>query len=565
MDFALTGYPLSESYRGRLERAVGSAPTYLNLLELRQLPIRRLMAELRSIRGQRLFIALESDSTRALLPVFYCLAAFCGASVTQVVYPDLRFEAVGRGRMFKAMASAAYASAAGQYSLRACRREVAKLRRQSRIAVDFPRDAGRILYVMSNLSVGIKAGGSIGHIAGVTNGLLRHGWQVDMAAVEPPAMVSPEAGFGALTPPRTFGLPYELARYRFHAMIVNQIGSWPHRTEYAAIYQRLSNSNYAGVVLSRQLGVPLIVEYNGSEVWVANNWGGGLRYPHDASAVEDLCLQHAHLVVTVSDVLRDELIARGVEPHRIVSYPNCIDPAVFDPDRFSPADTSQLRQHLGFSSEARIAGFVGTFGDWHGVDVLAEAIRQLVDTRESELRRLNTRFLLVGDGAKMPVVQQILGADKYREFCALPGIVPQAQAPLYMAACDMLLSPHVPNPDGSRFFGSPTKLFEYMAMGKAIIASDLEQIGEILHGSRHVSECSGPPSTGTALFCRPGHVGDIVESILLLAREDDARSALGQAARRRALEEYTWDTHVEHILAGARSLHSPQVDVRRAA
>ena len=49
-----------------------------------------------------------------------------------------------------------------------------------------------------------------------------------------------------------------------------------------------------------------------------------------------------------------------------------------------------------------------------------------------------------------------------------------------MAACDLLASPHVPNSDGTPFFGSPTKLFEYMAMGKGIIASDLDQIGEVL-------------------------------------------------------------------------------------
>ena len=49
-----------------------------------------------------------------------------------------------------------------------------------------------------------------------------------------------------------------------------------------------------------------------------------------------------------------------------------------------------------------------------------------------------------------------------------------------LAACDVLASPHMGNPDGTRFFGSPTKLFEYMAMGRAIVASDLEQIGEVL-------------------------------------------------------------------------------------
>jgi glycosyltransferase involved in cell wall biosynthesis len=488
--------------------------------------------------------------------VFYCIAAICPAVQTQVVHPDLQFESVPRWRMLKAVASASFASVAGQYSLRSCRREIAKLQKQLRIEVEFPSEPGRLLYVMSNLSLGLKAGGSVGHIAGVINGLLHNGWEVDAAAVERPAMVSASAGYHPLSPPRTYGVPYELARYRFHSMVVRQINSLPEKQHYNLIYQRLSNSNYSGVVLSRQLRLPLIMEYNGSEVWVAKNWGSGLRYPHDAAAVEAVCLRHAHLVVTVSDVLRDELIERGVDPKRIVSYPNCIDPAIFDPNRFSTEQIQQLRSRLGFAPEEVIGGFVGSFGEWHGVDVLAKAICDLVDNHEDWLLRTGTRFLLVGDGAKMSAVQQILAGEKYRRYCALPGLVAQSEAALHMAACDMLLSPHVPNPDGSRFFGSPTKLFEYMAMGKAIIASDLEQIGEVLRGSRHISDerAASAVEDAPAIFCRPSDVGDIVQSVRLLAEERQLRESLGKAARQRALASYTWDAHVGQILRSMETI-----------
>src|SRR5690606_28271722 len=115
------------------------------------------------------------------------------------------------------------------------------------------------------------------------------------------------------------------------------------RGGFSFIYQRLSAANYLGVIESRRAGVPLVVEYNGSEVWVAKNWGRPLQFHRLAAMAEAAMLRHAHLIVTISDVLRDELIVKGIDRRRIVSYPNCVDPVVFSPDRFSIRDVAALR------------------------------------------------------------------------------------------------------------------------------------------------------------------------------------------------------------------------------
>jgi glycosyltransferase involved in cell wall biosynthesis len=92
-------------------------------------------------------------------------------------------------------------------------------------------------------------------------------------------------------------------------------------------------------------------------------------------------------------------------------------------------------------------------------------------------------------------------------------------------------------PGGTPFFGSPTKLFEYMAMGKAIAASALDQIADVLEHGR------------TALLVRPGDPNDLEEAIQRLAGDPQLRIELGRNSRETALTRHTWRQNARRVLA----------------
>jgi O-antigen/teichoic acid export membrane protein/glycosyltransferase involved in cell wall biosynthesis len=552
----LSNYPLSRAFRQQLEACLQGELRWINIAELRQVSFLNLLRALRQIDAPYLSIATEDQASIALLPVLELFASVSRARHLQTVDAQLQVRACTRAHALKHGVNLAWESLRAGGDMVLAGIALRRLQNAPRVRA-VPGASDRLAYLNCNLWYGLKAGGSVGHISGVANALMDAGLGLTLFSAGDRLLVDERAALVTLPPPRTLALPLESSYYRFGRRGCRTIAQVMKKQPMRFIYQRMSLGNYAGVALSRRFGIPLVLEYNGSEAWVAKNWGRGLRFQKSAELAEEVSIRHAHLVVTVSDVLRDELLARGVEADRIVSYPNCIDPKTFDPGRFSAATLASTREELGFGADDVVATFVGTFGQWHGVDVLAQAIRRMIVERRERLDALRLKFLLVGDGQKMPLVREALAVPNAERYVCLAGLVPQREAPRYLAASDLLLSPHVSNADGSRFFGSPTKLFEYMAMGRGIVASELDQIGEVLWQAISLAATTGPvPPAGeaVAVLVRPGDETALVEGIELLAGDAALRDGLGGNARRLALARYTWGHHVAAILHRMQAL-----------
>ena len=226
------------------------------------------------------------------------------------------------------------------------------------------------------------------------------------------------------------------------------------------IYQRHGRFVVAGVLLARALGVPFVLEYNGSEVWIANHWDPA-RFAPWLRMAEEISLWGASTIVVVSEVLKAELIARGLPSERILVNPNGVDPSKFHPHC---GDRDKLRRDFGFEADHVVVAFVGTFSYWHGIPVLQAAIQKLLGEglpgHLSKSVADSLRFFLIGTGPLQAEFRAALQEYEEQRRVVFAGTVPHDEVPAYLDTADILASPHIPMPDGKPFIGSPTKLFE---------------------------------------------------------------------------------------------------------
>jgi ubiquinone/menaquinone biosynthesis C-methylase UbiE len=139
----------------------------------------------------------------------------------------------------------------------------------------------------------------------------------------------------------------------------------------------------------------------------------------------------------------------------------------------------------------------------------------------------------------------------------LAGRVPQSEGARLLKACDIFVSPHNSHMVDSKFFGSPTKIFEYMAMGGGIVASDLEQIGQILSPALRLSDLEKTDlnvRNERSVLCQPGDVDGFVNAVVELAKRPALWRLLGGNARAAVEQQYSWERHVGRLWPFIRSL-----------
>ena len=283
------------------------------------------------------------------------------------------------------------------------------------------------------------------------------------------------------------------------------------------VYERYSLWSYSGMEYARKMGIPGILEVNAPLI-LEQDKHRGLVDREQAEAIARRVFQAASTIIAVSREVKDYVSQYVTDTDKIQIIPNGVNLQRFD---------HNLSAQNILSTSQFTVGFVGSLKPWHGLPILIDAFAHF------QRNYPQTRLLIVGDGKERDRLNQEIATRKLESAVDFTGAVSPQTVPHWLAQMDIAVAPYPPSED---FYFSPLKVYEYMAAGLPVVASNIGQISEIIDDG--VNGLLTPPGDATAL-------ADALEQ---LWRSPLLRRRLGDSARAKILQHHTWERVVEKIL-----------------
>ena len=242
--------------------------------------------------------------------------------------------------------------------------------------------------------------------------------------------------------------------------------------------------------------------------------GGRLRRRWLGEALGGICG-----AIAISGGVAEDLRATGLEPERLIVEHDGVDVSIYDGSQTQAA----ARAEIGVEPDTPLVVYAGSLLPWKGVEVLVDAARLLPDVQ-----------VVVAGGSELEVAalrERGKGCPNLR----LDGHQPPTRVPSYVQAADVFCVPNRSHPAISARYTSPLKVFEAMAAGVPIVASDLPSLRDILK-----------PDT-EAVFVQPDSPTALAEGLRVLLGDPHRRYHMSKRLRIRA-PRHSWERRAQRLL-----------------
>lgn len=311
---------------------------------------------------------------------------------------------------------------------------------------------------------------------------------------------------------------FELFELAFNLIAVIRLRKTIKEKNITLIYERYSLFMFASVWWAKRHNLPIVLEINDScQVQRVRS----LTFKKLAAKIEAWIFKNATGLVFISTRFKEVAEQAYGEIANSVVSPNAADL-----DKFIIDETSglALRSKLGIENKV-VLGYVGAFVHWHGIDWFVDlACQKLKETPDLVL-------LLVGDGVAFEGIKNRVIEAGVESQVILPGKVPHHEVSSFLSAMDLGILPD------SNDYGSPMKLFEFMAMGKGMIAPDFSPIAEVVQDN------------ATSWLFPASNKQACIDKVFEIVNDRVAHQEVGKNARSYIENERQWKHNAEQLLS----------------
>jgi len=358
------------------------------------------------------------------------------------------------------------------------------------------------------------------HVEELTNALRSLGHEIIF--VGPKIIENDEFGSkGGIVPYLKRFMPkfiYELLEFSYSFIAYYKLKDAVIRHNPDFLYERYNLYMSAGVWIKKRFKLKMLLEVN-APICDERIKYDGLALKSFARWTERYAWKNADFVLPVTNVLANLIKRENVPSEKIQIIPNGINR-----DKFSQLlSTAEAKAKLGLDGVI-VLGFTGFMRDWHGLDRLIDIL-----AKDDSVKK---HLLIVGDGPARKSIEEKAKKYNVQDRVTITGIVKRDDIIHYVSAFDLALQPDVVS------YASPLKLFEYMALGRAIIAPETDNIKEVL--TQNVD----------ALLFDKDNRDDFVNKVVELCENSELRTKIGEGARKTILEhKYYWEHNAQRVIS----------------
>jgi len=303
------------------------------------------------------------------------------------------------------------------------------------------------------------------------------------------------------------------------------------------IYTRNVSFALLGLLIKRIKNAKLVLELNGlysiHRKFEIRMFGMGI-FKRIRMAIMDyleiFTAKKSDAVIAVTQRIKEILIKRGIDESKVTVIPNGANVNLFRPINDVIA-INKLRNKYGINKNTRVVMFVGHLTYWQGVEYLIQ-IAPLV------LKAVpDTMFFIVGEGELKKDFITLAKKVGVLDKCIFTGKVPYEEVPLYINMADVCVVP-------KRVLGfgySPLKLYEYMACGKPVVATETAGF-EIVR------------QYNTGILVNPENPEEFSNAIVKLLLNEKLREQMGARGRKLIVSEYSWESAAKKTIEVFRTL-----------